>query len=164
MDSPGSGKDAASSGRVRDKQPTLDGTDRKLIALLQENARESVTELARKLKLGRTTVHERIAKLEKSGVILGYSTILSRNLGTPASRAIVMLSLVQRMQPAVMDRLRRLPEVLTCHTVSGDFDLALMVEAPQMDDLDAVLDEIINLPGVERCRSSIIMTTNFDKG
>ena len=71
---------------------------------------------------------------------------------------------IQRMQPAVMDRLRLLPEVLTCHTVSGDFDLALMVEAPQMDDLDAVLDEIINMPGVERCRSSIIMTTNFHKG
>lgn len=163
MDSPGSGKDSASSGRVRDKQATLDSTDRKLIALLQENARESVTELARKLKLGRTTVHERIAKLEANGVILGYSPILSRNLGVPTSRAIVMLSLVQRMQGAVMERLRQLPEVLTCHTVSGDFDLALMVEAPQMDDLDAVLDEIIHLPGVERCRSSIIMTTNFHK-
>lgn len=164
MDSPGPGKGSSSSGRVRDKQATLDSIDRKLIALLQENARESVTELARKLKLGRTTVHERIAKLEANGVILGYSTILSRNLGTPASRAIVMLSLVQRMQAAVMERLRQLPEVLTCHTVSGDFDLALMVEAPQMDDLDAVLDEIIHLPGVERCRSSIIMTTNFHKG
>jgi DNA-binding Lrp family transcriptional regulator len=163
MDSPGSGKAPASSGRVRDKQATLDSTDRKLIALLQENARESVTELARKLKLGRTTVHERLAQLEKNGVILGYSPILSRNLGAPTSRAIVMLSLVQRMQAAVMDRLRQLPEVLTCHTVSGDFDLALMVEAPQMDDLDAVLDEIIHLPGVERCRSSIIMTTNFHK-
>jgi len=163
MDNPGSGKDAASGLRVRDKA-TLDGIDRKLIALLQENARASVTELAAKLKLGRTTVHERIAKLEKNGVILGYSTILSRNLGGQTSRAIVMLSLVQRMQAAVMERLRLLPEVLTCHTVSGDFDLALMVEAPQMDDLDAVLDEIIHLPGVERCRSSIIMTTNFHKG
>lgn len=163
MDNPGSGKDAASGLRVRDKA-TLDGIDRKLIALLQENARASVTELAAKLKLGRTTVHERIAKLEKNGVILGYSTILSRNLGGQSSRAIVMLSLVQRMQAAVMERLRLLPEVLTCHTVSGDFDLALMVEAPQMDDLDAVLDEIIHLPGVERCRSSIIMTTNFHKG
>lgn len=162
MDNPGSGKDAAAGLRIRDKA-TLDGIDRKLIALLQENARASVTELAAKLKLGRTTVHERIAKLEKNGIILGYSTILSRNLGGQSSRAIVMLSLVQRMQGAVMERLRLLPEVLTCHTVSGDFDLALMVEAPQMDDLDAVLDEIIHLPGVERCRSSIIMTTNFHK-
>lgn len=162
MDTPDSGKPATTGARER--KAALDGIDRKLIALLQENARESVTELARKLKLGRTTVHERIAKLEANGVILGYSTILSRDPGAPTSRAIVMLSLVQRMQPAVMERLRRLPEVLTCHTVSGDFDLALMIEAPQMDDLDAVLDEIINLPGVERCRSSIIMTTNFHKG
>jgi len=164
MDTPDSGKPAATDVRTREKKATLDGIDRKLIALLQENARASVTDLARQLKLGRTTVHERIAKLEANGVILGYSTILARNLGAPTSRAIVMLSLVQRMQPAVMERLRRLPEVLTCHTVSGDFDLALMIEAPQIDDLDAVLDEIINLPGVERCRSSIIMTTNFDKG
>ena len=159
---PGSGN-KAQPGSIRENA-ALDATDRRLIALLQDNARESVTELARKLKLGRSTVHERIAKLERNGVILGYAPILARNLGTHGSRAIVMLSLVQRMQPAVMDRLRLLPEVLTCHTVSGDFDLALMVEAPQMDDLDAVLDEIINLPGVERCRSSIIMTTNFHKG
>jgi DNA-binding Lrp family transcriptional regulator len=161
MGIPGSGK-KAEQGSTREKA-ALDATDRRLIALLQDNARESVTELARKLKLGRSTVHERLAKLERSGVILGYAPILARNLGAHGSRAIVMLSLVQRMQPAVMDRLRLLPEVLTCHTVSGDFDLALMVEAPQMDDLDAVLDEIINLPGVERCRSSIIMTTNFHK-
>jgi DNA-binding Lrp family transcriptional regulator len=162
MEIPGSGK-KAQHGTIRENA-TLDATDRRLIALLQDNARESVTELARKLKLGRSTVHERLAKLERNGAILGYAPILARKLGAHGSRAIVMLSLVQRMQPAVMDRLRLLPEVLTCHTVSGDFDLALMVEAPQMDDLDAVLDEIINLPGVERCRSSIIMTTNFDRG
>jgi DNA-binding Lrp family transcriptional regulator len=161
MASPGSGNKVADAPSRQ--VAGLDATDRKLIALLQENARESVTELARKLKLGRTTVHDRIARLERSGVILGYSPILARSLQAQASRAIVMLSLVQRMQPAVMESLRRLPEVLTCHTVSGEFDLALMVEAPQMDDLDAVLDEIINMPGVERCRSSIIMTTQFDK-
>ncbi|WP_084640067.1 Lrp/AsnC family transcriptional regulator [Kaistia adipata] len=162
MGIPGAGP--KSPGDAAKEAAPLDATDRKLVALLQENARASVAELARKLKLGRTTVHDRIARLERNGVILGYTPILARTLRSQASRAIVMLSLVQRMQPAVMDRLRMLPEVLTCHTVSGDFDLALMVEAPQMDDLDAVLDEIINMPGVERCRSSIIMTTNFHKG
>src|SRR5690606_42132600 len=69
---------------------SLDATDRRLIALLQDNARESVTELARKLKLGRSTVHERIARLERNGVILGYAPLLARNLGAHGSRAIVI--------------------------------------------------------------------------
>lgn len=141
-----------------------DDTDRRLIALLLQNARTSVTDLARKLGLGRTTVHERIAKLERNRVILGYSTILSRDPGNAPSRALVMLSLVQKQQSLVMQQLKSLPEVLGCYTVSGDYDLALLIEAPQLDDLDAVLDEIIRLSGVERCRSSIIMSVNFQRG
>lgn len=141
----------------------LDATDRKILALLSANARESITDMARKLGLGRTTVHERLAKLERSGVILGYSTILSHDPAENVNRAFVMLSIVQRMQASVMEPLKALPEVLDCHTVSGDFDLMLMIEAPQLDDLDAVLDEILMLPGVERCRSSIVMTTHFKR-
>ncbi|TPJ74584.1 Lrp/AsnC family transcriptional regulator [Mesorhizobium sp. B2-7-1] len=153
-----------SNGFSARKNINLDSVDRKLIALLVANARESVTDLAKKLGLGRTTVHERLARLERNRVIAGYSTILSRSLEGNSNRALVMLSIVQRMQPALMEHLKMLPEVLSCYTVSGEFDLILLVEAPQMDDVDAVLDEIICLPGVERCRTSIIMATNFQRG
>lgn len=153
-----------SDGFSARKNLNIDSVDRKLIALLVANARESVTDLARKLGLGRTTVHDRLSRLERNRVIAGYSTILSRNLEGNASRAMVMLSIVQRMQPALMEHLKMLPEVLSCYTVSGEFDLILLVEAPQMDDIDALLDEILGLPGVERCRTSIIMTTNFQRG
>ncbi len=49
-------------------------------------------------------------------------------------------------------------------TVSGDFDLMLMVEAPRLDDIDAVLDEILSIPGVERCRSWVILGKQFQRG
>ena len=56
----------------------LDDTDRKLISLLQQSARESVAELARKLGVARTTVIARLARLEKNGVIVGYTVKLGQ--------------------------------------------------------------------------------------
>lgn len=158
------GSTSSRPARSSVKQPTqLDGTDKKILSLLLANARESVTDMAKKLGLGRTTVHERLAKLERSGVIVGYSTILASDASETMNRAFVMLSIVQRMQGQLIERLRALPEVLECNTVSGDFDVMLTVETPQLDDLDAVLDEILRLPGVERCRSSIVMTKHFQR-
>ncbi len=141
-----------------------DALDRQLIGLLLANGRESATALARKLGVGRSTVHERIARLEKSGLISGYSAILSQDALGQTSQTLVMLSIVQKLQRDVLGRLKALPEVISCFTVSGDFDLMLMVEAPRLDDIDAVLDEILSIPGVERCRSWVILGRQFQRG
>ncbi len=141
-----------------------DALDRQLIGLLLANGRESATALARKLGVGRSTVHERIARLEKSGLISGYSAILSQDALGQTSQTLVMLSIVQKLQRDVLGRLKALPEVISCFTVSGDFDLMLMVEAPRLDDIDAVLDEILSIPGVERCRSWVILGKQFQRG
>jgi len=141
-----------------------DEIDRQLIGLLLANGRESTTELAKKLGVGRSTVHERIARLEKSGLISGYSVVLSKNPFQEATLAMVMLAIVQKKQRDVLESLKSLPEVVSCFTISGEFDLMVMVQAPRVEDIDAVLDEILNFAGVERCKSWIVLGKHFQRG
>ncbi|WP_309082912.1 Lrp/AsnC family transcriptional regulator [Chelativorans sp.] len=141
-----------------------DNIDRQLIGLLLANGRESTTALARKLGIGRTTVHERMARLEKSGVIAGYSAILSQDPFQEATFALVMLDIVQKRQREVLEGLKALPEVMSCFTISGDYDLAIVLQAPRVEDIDAVLDEILHIAGVESCRSWIVLGKHFQRG
>lgn len=140
-----------------------DHVDRKLIAMLQINARQTTMTLAKRLGLARSTIHERLRRLERDGVINGYSVRLGRDPFADYTQAIALLSLAQRQQRSVIERLGRLPEVKLCSTISGDSDLFLIVETPRLEDLDAVIDEITGGPGVERCRSFVVLTKKFDR-
>lgn len=140
-----------------------DALDRQLIALLQNDARQSTMALAKRLKLARSTVHERIRRLERDGVIRGYSVRLGRDPFSDYAQAIALLSLAQRQQRVVIERLSKLPEVKLCFTISGESDLFLLLEAPRLEDLDAVIDEIVGHPGVERCRSFIVLARKIDR-
>jgi DNA-binding Lrp family transcriptional regulator len=140
-----------------------DEHDRQLIALLQADARQATMTLAKRLGLARSTVHERLRRLERDGVIRGYSVRLGRDPFEDYAQAIALLSLAQRQQRAVVERLGRLPEVKVCYTISGDCDLFLLLETPRLEDLDGVIDEIIGIPGVERCRSFVVLAKKFDR-
>lgn len=140
-----------------------DDLDRRLIALLQSDARQSTMTLAKRLRLARSTVHERIRRLERDGVIRGYSVCLGSNPFEEYAQAIALISLAQRQQRSVLDRLALLPEIKIGATISGDADLFLLIEAPRLEDLDAVIDEIVRSPGVERCRSFIILSNKLNR-
>lgn len=140
-----------------------DATDRKLVALLSEDARRSTMSLAKQLGLARTTVHERIERLERTGVIEGYTTVLGARPDGSTAACIVLLAIQQRYQKTLVSNLKRLPEVRLCQAVNGEFDLMLTVEAPQIEDVDAVIDEVSAIDGVERCRSLMILSTKFDQ-
>ncbi len=140
-----------------------DELDRQIIALLQSNARQSTMTLAKRLRLARSTVQERIRRLERDGVIRGYSLRLGRDPFDEYAQAIALLSLAQRQQRQVIDRLGMLPEIKICATISGDSDLFLLLEAPRLEDLDALIDEIVRSPGVERCRCSIILAQKLNR-
>ena len=141
-----------------------DDLDRRLVALLQSNARMATSEIARKLKVARSTVQERISRLESCGLISGYTVLLSRTPEVEAVHALVMIAVEQQQVRETIKRLETLPEIRTCLTVSGEFDLFLRVEAPRLEDLDEVLDEIAAIPGVRRSRSSIVLASKFDRG
>lgn len=139
-----------------------DPTDRRLIAQLEDNARISATELARRTGLARSTVHERIARLERDGIILGYSAIVAPQQDNIV-RAILALSINQRQIQSVIARLRELPEIRSCHSSGGRHHLMCQVKAPTLDDLDALVDEIGAIPHVDAVDSSVLLATKFDR-
>jgi DNA-binding Lrp family transcriptional regulator len=141
----------------------IDETDRKLIALLQDNARLPVATLARRLGLARTTVQARLDRLENSGVIAGYALRLGQ-AARPALRATALLSIEPRTGPAVLARLKSLPQVRRVHTTSGRFDLIVTIEAETTEALDDTLDRIGEAKGVKGSESLIHLSTKLDRG
>jgi DNA-binding Lrp family transcriptional regulator len=138
-------------------------TDTKLIALLKANAREPVASLARKLNLARSTVQERIARLEREGVIRGYTLVLSEGSETKRLRAVVMMAADPRQADRIGAELKRMPEVRALSAVSGAHDMMAIVEAESPARMDTVLDRIGRTSGITRTVSSIILSDKFSR-
>ena len=137
--------------------------DAKLIALLIANAREPTASLARKLGLARSTVQERIARLEREGVIRGYTVRLSEEAAARRFSAIVMITADPKQADRVAAELKRMPEIRSLSAVSGAHDMAATVEADTTAKMDAALDRIGRAPGVARTVSSIVLSEKFSR-
>lgn len=143
--------------------PVLDATDRALLALLREDARASTTELARVLKLSRTTVQSRMERLLRQRVIAGFTITVPDELEAGLVRAHVMITLAPKRSAAIETALRRIAEVRVLHSVSGPFDLIAIVAAGSIGELDALIDRIGGLDGVERTTSAIVLSTRIQR-
>jgi DNA-binding Lrp family transcriptional regulator len=141
----------------------IDQTDRQLLVLLTENARAPVAELGRKLGLSRTTVQSRIERLERRGIVTGYTARLSDEHEKGQVKAHVLITALPKLAAGVESALRRIPEVRTLHSVSGHFDMIAIVVAPSIGELDQLIDRIGALEGVERTMSSIILSTRIQR-
>jgi len=140
----------------------LDETDQRLIALLRGDARLPAASLARHLGLSRSAVQERMRRLEREGVIQGYTVLLAES-PDEAVAAHVMIDLDPKLHDRAVGALRGMPEVLSCHTVSGEHDLVAHVAAGNAAALDEVLTRIGKLPGVARTTSSVLLATKWNK-
>src|SRR6478752_4424450 len=132
--------------------------DRELLALLGENARMPVATLARRLGLSRTTDQARLERLEREGVIAGYSVRLSDVYLAGLIRAHVLITITPKALSMVTAELMALAEVKALHSVNGPYDLIAIIASPSIADLDRLIDLIGELPGVERTLSSIILS------
>ena len=140
-----------------------DDLDRQLISLLQANARESTANLARKLGVARTTVVARLARLERSGVVVGYTLRLGRDAERPPLRAHVGITVQPRSGPAVVAALGKLPELVQLSSVSGEFDYIAVLQAPSTQRLDALLDAIGQVDGVLKTTTSVVLAVRIDR-
>jgi len=141
----------------------IDAKDKELLALLSANSRESTAELARKMGISRTTVTSRIARLERIGVITGYTVRFSEEFAEGQIRAHVMIRSDPKQASGIFRALRQLPAVRALHTVNGEYDMIAMVSAGSTRELDNTLDRIGDVSGVEKTVSSIILSTRFER-
>ncbi len=137
--------------------------DQKLLALLRRNARTSVTELAKALHVSRSTIQNRIARLEASGVIRGYSVILGGDYLEGQVEAHVSIKVRQKLTARTNTELERISQVAQLFAVSGEYDLIAIVQARTLEALSKVLDDIGNLEGVERTNSAVVLETRFKR-
>ncbi|WP_166267947.1 Lrp/AsnC family transcriptional regulator [Marinobacter caseinilyticus] len=135
--------------------------DQQLLLLLRRNARVSISDLARSLNLSRSTVQNRIARLEASGVIRGYSLEMGGEYSANQVEAHVSIKVHQKLTARTNSALEQLSQVAQLYSVSGDYDLLAIVQAQSLEALSAVLDEIGNLEGVERTNSAVVLETKF---
>ena len=142
---------------------SLDDTDRALLALLRENARSPTAELARRLGISRTTVQSRLQRLERRRAVVGYTVVVPDEAEAALVRAHVLITLAPRQTAAIDAALRRIPEVRVLHSVSGPFDLIAIVAAGSIGELDALIDRIGALDGVERTTSAIVLATRIQR-
>jgi Lrp/AsnC family leucine-responsive transcriptional regulator len=139
----------------------LDAIDLKLVRALQENCRVSMTELAEKVGLSVTPCAERVKRLERDGFILGYHAHLNPHAFGQALLVFVEIKLTAKsgaMFESFKREVRKLPNVLECHLVSGDFDYLIKARIPEMNAYRRLLgDMLLGLPGARESRSYIVM-------
>src|SRR5688572_20449408 len=137
--------------------------DRQLLELLRANAREPVAELARKLGVARTTVQERLRRLEESGAIAGYTVRMGQTAERPAITAHVLLEVNAKRADGVIRELRALAAIRGLYALSGSFDYLAIIETGSTHDMDGILDRIGRLEGVAKTETSIVLSVKFER-
>jgi Lrp/AsnC family leucine-responsive transcriptional regulator len=139
----------------------LDRIDLKILDILQTDARIAITELAERVGLSVTPCGERVKNLEKEGIILGYHARLNPHALGLGLLVFVELKLSTK-SGAIFSKFKqeilKLPSVLECHLVSGDFDYLVKARIAEMSDYRTLLGDILlTLPGAQESRSYIVM-------
>jgi DNA-binding Lrp family transcriptional regulator len=137
----------------------MDAIDMHIVALLRTNARAPLKAIAAKVALARSSVRERMVKLEKAGVILGYH---ARIADADRLSALLQLKLAKTPAPRTVAAIAALPEVCRCYSLSGDIDLAVEIEARTTSQLNATRDRIATLPDVTDVVTSLILKREKD--
>lgn len=129
--------------RLRYENESLDAFDARLLEALIDNARTSLTALARMVGLSPPSVSERIKRMEEAGVIRGYTLALDPEaLGLPIT-AWLRIRPMPGQLAKVVEILRAMPEIVECDRVTGEDCFLARAHLASVEDLEAVIDEII---------------------
>jgi Lrp/AsnC family leucine-responsive transcriptional regulator len=140
----------------------LDDTDRKLIALLQDNARLPTIALAKAVGLGRSTVQERLQRLEAAGVIAQYTVRLGA--GDPLQAWLLLRYDEGYSCDDLLPRLAPMPEIQQCHSVAGEIDLLILARTDTPAQLSDLRERIVRMPGVADVTTLMVLKTLVDRG
>lgn len=139
----------------------LDALDLKLLSLLQENARTPNSELARQVDLSPPGLQKRLRKLEERGVVQGYTALLDRQAVGLDLLCFVQVTLAHHepdMIQGFRDDLGKIPEVLECHHLTGEFDYLMKVVVKNHKHLEWFLfEKLTPISGVDKVRTSIVL-------
>ena len=137
----------------------MDSLDRRLLALLRENARASIASLAKELGVARGTVQNRLARLERDGTVVGYSVRLKPQVEEHRIRALMTIAVEGNRIDAVITALRGDPAVGALHSTNGRWDIIAELRADSLASFDQVLGRIRQLEGIASTETSLLLST-----
>jgi DNA-binding Lrp family transcriptional regulator len=137
----------------------MDETDRQLIALLRQDARLSIADIAHKLGVSRGTVTNRITKLEDTGVIVGYTVRLRPDVQHSDIQAWMSIVVEGNQTRSVINHLLGEPGVASLHDTNGRWDLLAQLRAENLQELAKVLERIRLVKGISNTETSIHLET-----
>lgn len=133
----------------------MDDIDRRLVQILTEDGRRSISDLAADLKISRATVQNRIARMRDSGAINRFTVELSPDEDERIISAFCLLKLVANDMRPTVARLKRIDGTGDIHSLSGSFDMIVEIRTHSLKKLDEILDDIRRVPDVAETVSSL---------
>ena len=137
----------------------MDEMDNRLIALLRQNGRAALSELAADLKITRATVRARMDRLQQSGQIAGFTVRTRADVAPHPVRGLMMLEIAGRGTDRIIRSLRAIGAVSGVHTTNGSWDLIAEVGTETLEGFDRVLSDIRKIDGVVRSETNLLLTS-----
>lgn len=142
---------------------TLDDIDREILAVLTADARVPLVAIAARVHLSRNAVKQRMERMERDGVIAGYTVVP----GAAAARGVTAIVMVYRSDRMRDDRviatLRGIPEVVRCDVLSGEYDLFVTLHAATMGRIGQIWEQVAAIPGVANTVTAVSLTRAIDR-
>lgn len=133
----------------------MDEVDRRLLALLKDDASRPLKTLAAAVNLSRSSVRDRIARLQAEGVIRRYTIEVAAALA--AATAILLVRLARTPDPAVVAAVVARADVVRCYSLSGDVDLLVEIAGADVAEINRARDQVAQLPGVVDVETSFVL-------
>ncbi|MBK1897298.1 Lrp/AsnC family transcriptional regulator [Chryseobacterium paridis] len=141
----------------------LDEKDLSILRLLQKDAKLSVRDISTRINLSPTPTHERIKRMEKSGIIKEYTAVLDRKKVNKGMMVVCMIALNahnKKMATKFIEQVSKLKEVVEFYNISGDFDFMLKILAPNMDEFhDFFVNKLSEIEGIGQTKSIFVMNS-----
>ena len=135
----------------------MDKFDQAILNELRKNARASVSAIAEHVSLSRSSVTERIKKLERNNVIRGYQVLLTESQKEGVSVYFEVQHQCARCRE-IIPHFRKIPEVVTCHGITGDMDLLVFVKAPSMQRIHEIREHFDCMDEIVKIKTHVVMS------
>ncbi|NQZ33151.1 MAG: Lrp/AsnC family transcriptional regulator [Oceanospirillaceae bacterium] len=135
----------------------MDKFDQAIIQALKQDARQSISSIAEQVNLSRSSVTARIKNLEQKKVIRGYQVLLSESQKSAVS-AYLEIKNVSTCCEDLLAVFNQMPEVITCHGITGDMDLLMFVKAPSMQRLHEIREYIDAHDSIAKVKTHVVMS------
>ncbi|KWX75469.1 transcriptional regulator [Paenibacillus riograndensis] len=146
----------------------MDELDIKILKLLEENGRLSHEEIGRLLHISRPTVHQRVSKLEKNGVIKGYRGIVDWGKLDQKIKVMISVKVVSQSFRQAADQIIGIQisgvSILECQRMAGEWCMLLKVRVASPEQLTLLLDEILRIPDIKETSTTFILSTIYEDG